>query len=176
MQKIFRLIWTLALLGLAGVSAVSAQVAAGGSYTLAQTVVAGGGGTSTGGAYKIEGTGGQTVAGGPATAGAYTIRDGFWVPGPLAPTAAGASLGGRVVGTGGEPLRNVIVTVTGGNLFTPRTARTGTFGNFAFENLPVGAVYTITVQNRRYGFPQPTQLVSLLDNVSDIVFQAGWEN
>ena len=40
--------------------------------------VAGGGGTSTGGLYTVRGTAGQHDAGGPMTAGPYSITGGFW--------------------------------------------------------------------------------------------------
>jgi hypothetical protein len=157
---------------------VSAQVASGGSYTLNQAVVASGGGTSNdaGNNYKVEGTAGQTVAGTFANAGSYSIRSGFWSPNPFAPTAAGVNVSGRVITANGAGIRNVIVVLTGGNLFTPRTTRTGTFGNFTFEDVTVGQIYIVTVEGKKYNFPQSSQIISLVDNVTDIVFQADWEN
>jgi hypothetical protein len=59
----------------------------------------GGGGTSTGGVYSVNGTIGQPDAGGPMTNGVYAVTGGFWalptaVQSPGAPllaiTAAGA--------------------------------------------------------------------------------------
>ena len=166
----------LSIIIIAAVTA--AQVASGGSYTLNQAVVASGGGTSNdaGNDYKVEGTAGQPAAGTLANVGTYSIRSGFWSPNPFAPTAAGASISGRVITAHGEGIRNVSVVLTGGNLFTPRTVRTGTFGNFTFEGVTVGQIYTITVQGKKYNFPQSSQVISLLDNVTDIVFQADWEN
>jgi hypothetical protein len=160
------------------VTPTAAQVASGGNYTLNQAVVASGGGTSNnaGNNYKVEGTSGQPAAGTFANAGTYSIRSGFWSPNPFAPTAAGASISGRVVTASGAGIRSVSVVLTGGNLSTPRTVRTGTFGNFTFEDVTVGQVYTITVQGKKYNFPQNSQVISLLDNVTDIVFQADWEN
>lgn len=158
---------------------ISAQVSSGGSYTLNQTVVAGGGGTSNDAVnnnYKIEGTGGQPSAGTQSMGGTYTTRGGFWSPNPFAPTAAGASISGNVIGIEGVGIRNVIVTLTGGTLIVPRTTRTNTFGNFTFEDIEVGQTYVIRVQSKKYGFPQDSQVFTLLDNISDISFQSTWEN
>ncbi|MBS1793561.1 MAG: carboxypeptidase regulatory-like domain-containing protein [Acidobacteria bacterium] len=167
------------VVGLLFAAAASAQVATGGSYTLNQAVVANGGGTSTDAVnnlYKVEGTTGQSAAGTFSTGGSYTTRGGFWAPNPFAPTAAGVNISGKILGVGGEGLRNITVLLTGGTLFTPRTARTNTFGGFTFEDVESGQVYTITVRSKKFGFPQESQVISVLDNVSDVVFQAGWEN
>jgi hypothetical protein len=157
---------------------VSAQIAAGGAYTLEQAVVANGGGTSgdAGNAYKIEGTSGQNAAGTYGLGGVYALRGGFWAGNPLAPTAAGASLSGRVAGIKGEGLRNITVVLSGGTLLVPRTARTNSFGNFTFEDVEVGHVYTISVQSKKYGFSQDSHILSVVDRVADIIFQAAWEN
>jgi hypothetical protein len=178
MNKLPRSIWILPVLCLFCFSAVSAQIASGGSYTLNQAVVASGGGTSNdaGNLYKVEGTSGQAAAGTLSTSSAYTTRGGFWAPNPFAPTAAVVGIGGRVLGTGNEGLRNVTVTLTGGTLSTPRVTRTNTFGNFKFEDVEVGQVYTVSVQSKKYGFPQESQVFSLMDGISDILFQAAWEN
>ena len=48
------------------------------SLTIAPYVVAGGGGTSTGGGFTLDGTIGQAAAGGPVSAGSFSINAGFW--------------------------------------------------------------------------------------------------
>jgi hypothetical protein len=159
-------------------AAVAAQVVSNSPYTIDQTVVATGGGTSSdagGSLYKIDGTSGQASAGTFVFASGYSIRSGFWTPGPFAPTAAQAALGGRVVGPSGG-LRNVTVQLSGGRLFVPRQTRTNSFGYFTFENVEVGQTYLVTVKNRKYGFAQDSQVISLVDNVSDLLFEATWEN
>ena len=46
--------------------------------------IAGGGGTSTGGAFSVSGTIGQHDAGGPMTNGSYALTGGFWaLPGAV---------------------------------------------------------------------------------------------
>lgn len=47
-------------------------------YSLRSVVIAGGGSTSSGGSYRITGTLGQGVAGGPLSGGLYAAMTGFW--------------------------------------------------------------------------------------------------
>ena len=65
---------------------------------------------------------------------------------------------------------------TGGTLIVPRQTRTNSFGNFTFEDVEVGQIYILSVQNKKYGFQQTSLIVSVLDNIGDIIFQAAWEN
>jgi hypothetical protein len=48
------------------------------SYSIDWYKVSGGGGTSTGGVYSVNGTIGQHDAGGPMTGGNYSLTGGFW--------------------------------------------------------------------------------------------------
>ena len=84
---------------LAGALLGSAQAASGGGYTLDKSVIASGGGTSgdqTGALYTVNGTIGQPAAG-AISGGTYTLNSGFQTAAPAAPTAAGASISGRVL-------------------------------------------------------------------------------
>ena len=47
-------------------------------YSIDWYKIAGGGGTSTGGTYTVNGTIGQHDAGGPMTGGSYSLTGGFW--------------------------------------------------------------------------------------------------
>jgi hypothetical protein len=56
-----------------------ASAQSGGGYDLTWNVIAGGGGTSTGGAYSLSGTIGQSDASPvPLSGGSYTLNGGFW--------------------------------------------------------------------------------------------------
>ena len=89
----------------------------------------------------------------------------------VSPSAANASISGQVVsGKGG--LSNVLVTISGGNLPSPITRKTNTFGFYKFNDLPVGETYVLTVNSKKYTFSQPTRMVNLLDEVSDADFEA----
>ncbi len=48
------------------------------SYAINWYKIAGGGGTSTGSVYSVNGTIGQHDAGGPMTGGSYSLTGGFW--------------------------------------------------------------------------------------------------
>lgn len=52
----------------------------GGQFDLSRNVIAGGGGTSNGGSFKLEGTVGQSVAGTTSVGGSYSGTGGFWQP------------------------------------------------------------------------------------------------
>lgn len=86
------------------------------------------------------------------------------------PTAANASISGRVTSAEGYGLRRVAVTVEGGNLAAPRTVFTNTFGNYTLNDLEAGGVYVVSVRSKRYVFEVPDRVVQLLDSVAGIDF------
>lgn len=90
----------------------------------------------------------------------------------LAPTAANAGLSGRVVTADGRGIRNVVVTISGGNLSEPKIARTGSFGYYGLEGLEVGETYIVTVQSKRFTFAEQSRVISLQDNFTDADFVA----
>lgn len=115
---------------------------------------------------------GSTAFGGFAIhnyADAYLGGDTGW---PLGPTAAPASISGRVMTADGSGLRNATVTIQGGNLAGTRNVATSTFGYFRFDGLEAGLTYVVTVSSRRYSFTQPTRLVNLTENVEGLDFVA----
>jgi hypothetical protein len=86
-------------------------------------------------------------------------------PGPV-------SISGSVTTSGGQPIRNATLTISGGNLPSPMTVQTGNFGTYSFTNLQAGETYTVRVDVKRYRFAQPTQLVTPMSNVSNVNFVA----
>lgn len=90
----------------------------------------------------------------------------------IAPTAANASISGRVLDSNGRGISSVSVTATGenGNVLT---AVSNSFGFYAFNGLPTGQTYVLSVSNRRYNFATSSQVVNLSENVSDLNFVAG---
>lgn len=114
------------------------------------------------------------------SAGGYAV-DGFMIDDfeilgpvnlPLNPTAAGASVSGRVLTANGNGIRNATVMITGGNLTEPRYFRTTTFGYYNFNDLPIGQTYVVTVLSKRYAFSTPSIVLNLQDNVADANFTA----
>ena len=155
----------------AATCAAEAQIATGGNYTLDQSVIAAGGGTSVAGTFTIEGTSGQAIAGTTSTAPNLNVKSGFWTAQPLAPSAASVSLGGRITTADGSGIRNVSVTLTQADGST-RTALTASFGFFRFDEIAVGQTVIITVQAKRFTFIQPTLILNVAEDSTEINFVA----
>lgn len=51
----------------------------GGDFAITRSVIAGGGGDSSGGLFRLRGTVGQSVAGDTASGGEFAVRGGFWM-------------------------------------------------------------------------------------------------
>lgn len=108
-----------------------------------------------------------TVPNMPTTQGRIRVReDNFVAPAGVsqgnfviqAPTAADASVAGRVLTPSGRGIPRALVGVTD---FTGevRYSRTNQFGYYRFNNLPVGETYTFTVSHKQYRFePQVLNL------------------
>jgi hypothetical protein len=158
-------------------SSIAGGQSSGGNYAVTQTVVASGGGqNSASGFYALDGTIGQPLAGNALNGSPFAVTSGFWNFSPLAPTAASVSLSGRILAPNGSGLKNAVVTLSGGLLTQPLVSRSGSFGYFSFEGVAVGQTYILTVHSKRYGFTQQSLVVTLMDEISGIVFQANWEN
>jgi hypothetical protein len=90
---------------------------------------------------------------------------------PVATTAAGVTIAGRVL-SGERGIRNARVTISGGDLAEPITVFTGPRGQFAFNDIPAGRSYVVSVAARRFQFATGSQIVEVNDNVSGIDFFA----
>lgn len=149
-----------------------AQVAAGGQFTLEQSVVAAGGAVLSGGQFALAGTTGQSIAGQKATSTQFSIYAGFWNAAPqFVPTAASVPVSGRVTTADGRGIRGAQVTLTGASGET-QTVRTTAFGYFRFSGVLAGETYVISVSAKRFQFSQPTQVCSILEDTENIVFIA----
>lgn len=89
----------------------------------------------------------------------------------LGPSGTKVSLGGRVLVAKGSSIRNAVVTITD-PLGNRRQAFTNTFGFYRFDNLSVANTYVLTVSAKKYYFSEPTQSITLLDQVLDFNFEA----
>ena len=145
--------------------------ASGGAFTLEKTVTAGGGVGKTVGAVSENGTTGQAAAGARSTGGRFSVYSGFWTPDDLAPTAANAAVGGRILTASGQGIRSVQVTIafpTG----EVRTTVSSSFGYYRFAEVPVGGIYVISVAAKKYTFSQLSQVRSVQDDLQDVDFIA----
>lgn len=82
------------------------------------------------------------------------------------------SVGGRILTSNGIGIRNVAVTISGGNLPAPIRTKTSSFGYYNIQDLQSGATYTVTISSKQYTFAQPTQMVTPQANVSNLDFTA----
>lgn len=88
----------------------------------------------------------------------------------LAPTAANANIGGRVLNAGGTGIGKATITITGDGI-QPMQARTNAFGYYNFDNLPTGGTYVLTIGGTKaYTFANPSRVVSLNDSIADADF------
>ncbi|MEP6902872.1 MAG: hypothetical protein ABJA66_14055 [Actinomycetota bacterium] len=51
-------------------------------------------------------------------------------------------------------------------------AQTGTFGNYRFDDLPSGETYILTINSKHFVFAEPTTIVNLTDNLTDLNFSS----
>jgi hypothetical protein len=88
----------------------------------------------------------------------------------VAPTAAAASVSGRVLNSSGRGISRAVLTIqnTTDNEF--RRGVTNQFGYFTFLDLPVGNFYILTVERKGIEFSDNTQSFTLNDNLTDIKF------
>lgn len=106
----------------------------------------------------------QTLAGpGMAEIDAVSVQS------PFPPVAAEATVSGQIKSANGNGIRNVVVSLTETN-GTTRTFKTNAFGYYNFDGIEVGQTVTLTVNSKRYTFVNPTRIVSVSENVSDIDF------
>ena len=53
-----------------------------------------------------------------------------------------------------------------------RMARTNAFGYYNFEEVAVGETYVFEIRSKRFVFAQPTQVITVNDNIDSLNFYA----
>lgn len=168
MQSYFKTISKILLTILILLIAAAAQ--SGGQFAITQSVIANGGADSNGGNFSLVGTIAQANAGDNSTNGQFALRSGFWQA-FFAPTAAQASVSGRVLAANGVGIRNARVTMFNQN-GQAQSAVTSTFGYFRFEEVSDGETYVFTVHSKRFTFSNGSQILFITGEISDLVFVA----
>ena len=149
---------------------ISAQT--GGTFTVTQSVVAGGGGQgSAGGTFTLDGTVGQAVAGDAISGPPFAVTSGFWNSTPSAPTAATVNVTGQVRTANGAGIRNAVITLTALDGST-HIARSGSFGYYRFDEVLAGETYIVSISSKRFRFATPTIVLAVLDDVAGLDFVA----
>ena len=160
----------LIIMSLSAITSLS-QIAAGGIYTLDQTVIATGGGTSTAGVYKADMTVGQSVAGQRASQSPYTLHAGFWNAQSIGPSAASVSVSGCVTTADGRGIRNVRIAISSGD-GQVRTVVTGSLGVYRLDDVAIGQTYIVEIRSDRFHFEPSIRVVTIMDELADFNFSA----
>ncbi len=87
----------------------------------------------------------------------------------FAPTAAGVSVGGRILNADGNGVRNAIVSLTLAN-GEVLTTRSSAFGYYNFDDLEAGQTIVVSVISKRFQFVP--QVVTLNESVAELNFSA----
>lgn len=134
-----RRIFTLAtIFSIAILFSLNAFAQSGGPYEIKSSVIAGGGGSSGGGTFSVEGTIGQSLAGGQMTGSPFAVSSGFWYPG-----IAGWNIDGEIIyGTSSaKRVPRVNLGLTGSSTGSIMSNLTGVY---QLAGLFDGGSYTIT--------------------------------
>ena len=159
MKRINRL-GCLFILAFSASLAGTAPAQSGGSFQIEKSVIAGGGGQATGGAFVLNGTIGEHVSGTVSTGGSFALDSGFWGSGGSAPIPTYTVSGRVLTSDGARGLRNATVSMTSSQNVV-RVTTTSSFGFFTFDNVTGGDVYTIRVSSRLYRYqPHAVQVNS----------------
>ncbi len=94
-----------------------------------------------------------------------------WTLAELAPSSAEVSVSGQVLSAKGNGISKIYVSLTDRNGNT-RTLMTNSFGYYSFSSVAAGETYIISVQSNRYQFAQPTRVLSVNDEITDLDFTA----
>jgi hypothetical protein len=90
----------------------------------------------------------------------------------LAPTAADASIGGRITNNGGVSLQGVLVTLQDVSTGETFSTETNAEGIYRFENAQAGNTYVITPLLRGYSFNERSKTLSITEDASNVDFIA----
>jgi hypothetical protein len=98
---------------------------------------------------------------------ANTKTESFTLTIRLAPTAANASVRGRVVSETGRGLSRSVVSILDTQTGETRYARTNQMGYFTIADLPVGSFYILQPQRKGYEFAATS--FQLFENLDDLI-------
>jgi hypothetical protein len=89
------------------------------------------------------------------------------------PATVFVNISGTVLGANGAPIRNAIVRLMGGEMQSPRTVQTGSFGTYSFTGVATPELeYTISVSAKRYRFATPSVTLTPTASITDLNFVA----
>ncbi len=92
----------------------------------------------------------------------------------MSPTAATVSISGRVMTASGRGIMTVRLSLTDSN-GQVRTARTTSFGYYRFDAVQAGETYILSAIGKHYTFSQPTQVLNVNEETTEVNFIANSE-
>lgn len=115
----------------------------------------------------------QTVSSGLTTPNLQDISHiSFCYRSGLTTTAASASVSGSVTAENGRGISRSMVTIYNLNTEETRTVVTNQFGRYRFDALPVGDLYVVTINNKKFGLALRTQSFVLNGDEENLDFSA----
>ncbi len=142
----------------------SAAAQTGGPFAIEKSVIAGGGGTASGGTFRLDGTVGQWSPVTNTSGGVYDLGGGFWGGGNI-PVTSAFTVAGQVLTPDGRGIRNATVSITDPQGIV-RKVTTGSLGFFSFDNVKTGETHTIRAVSKRFRFQSVDLTVT--SNLSDV--------
>ena len=144
-----------------------ATAQSGGIFEIKDANIGGGAASSSANGFELDGSVGQPAAGGALVGQPFGLTSGFWTFTPLAPTAAQASVSGRVVTDSGQPIASSVLYLQtqAGEIFVSRSSP---FGYYLFEGITAGQSVFITVEHKRFSFKPRAVMVT--DSITDLDF------
>jgi Carboxypeptidase regulatory-like domain len=110
--------------------------------------------------FDQRGAGFSRNVGGTVDIGAFEL---------LAPTAANATIVGKILTSEGRSLRNVQVILTDSN-GNSRTAMSNHFGYFRLTEVEAGQTYIVSVRSKRYQFTP--QVLTINEDITELILTA----
>ncbi|MBK8305239.1 MAG: carboxypeptidase regulatory-like domain-containing protein [Chloracidobacterium sp.] len=114
-----------------------------------------------------------------ATAGAriltVTNPDGQQASGNLTvlpPTAANASISGRVTSAEGRGIRGAVIRIQSSDGTVNRVVMTNSMGYYMIPDMETGITYVISIQSRRFVFEPASVVYTHQDPIADLNFRA----
>jgi hypothetical protein len=167
MKSMFALIVSLSC----AATSMNGQISSGGQFTLEQSAIAAGGGTSSSASLVVSGTNGQAAAGIRTPVSSLLLQNGFWTSAPLVPTAAGVAISGRVTRANGIGISGATIVMTRAD-GTTSAARSSSLGYYQFDDIEAGQTVMLSITSRSFTFSVSVLVLSPHEDLTDIDFVA----
>jgi hypothetical protein len=89
---------------------------------------------------------------------------------PLSPTAANATISGKVVNQKNRPISRATISITDLNGSFSKTVTTNNFGGFSIDEIPSGTEYLITITRKGYSFNP--QIIGITEDLQDLFLRS----